>query len=288
MSPSESPTDLKVVGLFSYPVKGCRAVSHADADARVSGLSHDREWMVVDNRQSPARFLSQRECALMATITASASSDGGLFLSSADGDALVVAQPSRNALLKVKVWSHETVALDAGDPASAWFAAKLGMRPEHIRLVQFHPDMRRDCHGRYATDSGAHTLFSDGYPLLVTSTASLVDVNQRMQRSTGDALTMDRFRPNIVLDGLAPWDEDYVDVLTVGEVQIRLVKPCVRCEVTTTDQVSGARISDEPLRTLAKFRNNPDFGGVTFGWNGIVVKPGRISMADRVTAAYRF
>lgn len=288
MNPNESPVDPKIAGLFSYPVKGCRGVTHAYVDLQVSGLSHDREWMVVDTRHSPARFLSQRECALMATITASASSDDGLFLSSADGDTLVVAQPPRDSLIKVKVWSHETVALDAGDRAAAWFAAKLGMRPEHIRLVQFHPDMRRDCHGLYAANSVAHTLFADGYPLLVTSTASLVDLNRRMQQSASDALPMDRFRPNIVLDGLPPWDEDYVDALTVGEIQIRLVKPCVRCEVTTTDQASGARIADEPLRTLAKFRNNPDFGGVTFGWNAIVVKPGRISMADRVTAEYRF
>lgn len=288
MSPIESPVDLKVAGLFSYPVKGCRGVTHTRADLRISGLGHDREWMVVDPRQSPARFLTQREYALMATITASVGDDGSLFLSSSDGDTVDVAQPSRNALIKVKVWSHETIALDAGDRASAWIAAKLDMRPEHVRLVQFHPDMRRDCNRSYAVDTGAHTFFADGYPLLVTSNASLADLNRRIGNSAEQALPMDRFRPNIVLDGLPSWDEDYVDTLAVGTVQIKLVKPCVRCEVTTTDQASGTRISEEPLRTLAKFRSNTDFGGVTFGWNAIVMKPGRISIADRVTAEYRF
>jgi uncharacterized protein YcbX len=92
----------------------------------------------------------------------------------------------------------------------------------------------------------------------------------------------------VVIAGLPAWDEDHINTLRIGEVVLKLAKPCVRCQVTTTDQLSGAQFSDEPLNTLAKFRNNPDLGGVTFGWNAVVLKSGRISMSDRVIAEYRF
>ena len=288
MSTNESPVDLKVAGLFSYPIKGCRGVAHAQADMLASGLRHDREWMVVDTRHSPAKFLSQREMPAMATLTVAVSDDGGLLLSCGDDDVFAVPPPANNALLKVKVWNHETVALDVGEAAAAWFAAKLGMTAAHVRLVRFHPEMRRDCNRLHAGDGGAHTFFADGYPLLVTSVTSLADLNRRMARNADTAMAMNRFRPNVVIDGLPAWDEDHVDTIVIGEVELKLAKPCVRCQVTTTDQLSGARLSDEPLNTLGMFRNNPDFGGVTFGWNAVVIKAGRISMLDQVTAEYRF
>lgn len=287
MSTNESPDDVKVAGLFSYPVKGCRAIAHASADVLASGIRHDREWMVVDTRRSPAIFLSQRECPVMATLTVTVTDSDGLLISHND-DALAVPPPARNALLKVKVWNHETVALDAGDAASDWLNAKLGMARGQLRLVRFHPEMRRDCNRLHAGDSDAHTFFADGYPLLVTSVESLADLNMRMRRDATNAMPMNRFRPNVVIAGLPAWDEDHINTLSIGEVVLKLAKPCVRCQVTTTDQLSGAQLSDEPLNTLAKFRNNPDLGGVTFGWNAIVTQPGRISITDPVTAAYRF
>ncbi len=288
MHDATSPDDVKVAGLFSYPVKGCRALRHDRATVLTSGLRHDREWMLVDTRQSPGQFISQRECPLMATVNVASLDTGGLVLSSDDGDSVAVAAPSSTSLLKVKVWNHETVAQDAGDAAAQWMADKLGLQHSHTRLVRFHPEMRRDCNQLYAGDSGAHTFFADGYPILVTNAASLRDLNARMGRSESTALPMNRFRPNIVLEGLPAWDEDHVDLLSVGDVTLRLVKPCVRCQVTTTDQASGSRLSEEPLNTLARFRNNPDFGGVTFGWNAVVTTGGTIAVGDQVAVEYRF
>lgn len=287
MSANESPDDVKVAGLFSYPVKGCRVIAHASADVLASGIRHDREWMVVDTRRSPAIFLSQRECPVMATLTVTVTDSDGLLISH-NNDALVVPSPARNALLKVKVWNHETVALDAGEAASDWLNATLGMARGQLRLVRFHPEMRRDCNRLHAGDSDAHTFFADGYPLLVTNVESLADLNMRMRRDATNAMPMNRFRPNVVIAGLPAWDEDHINTLSIGEVVLKLAKPCVRCQVTTTDQLSGAQLSDEPLNTLAKFRNNPDLGGVTFGWNAVVLKSGRISVFDRVIAEYRF
>ena len=287
MTAQTSPDDVKVAGLFSYPVKGCRVITHASAEVLASGIRHDREWMVVDTRHSPATFLSQRECPLMATLTVTVTADDGLLIASND-NVLTVPPPARNALLKVKVWNHETVALDAGDAASDWLNVTLGMARGQLRLVRFHPDMRRDCSRLYAGDSDAHTFFADGYPLLVATVASLADLNARMNRDASNAMPMNRFRPNVVVAGLPAWDEDHVETLAIGNVVLKLVKPCVRCQVTTTDQATGARFSDEPLNTLAQFRNNAALGGVTFGWNAVVLKSGRMSLVDPVTAAYRF
>lgn len=289
MQDTTGPDDLKVSGLFSYPIKGCRAVEHDSALVLTSGLRHDREWMLVDTRHSPAQFVSQRECPLMATVRVDAMDDGGIVLSSDCGDTLAVPPLSTaSALIKVRVWSHETIAQDAGDPAARWMADKLALPCSSVRLVRFHPEMRRECNRLYAGESGAHTLFADGYPILVANAESLRDLNARMGRVDGNAMPMNRFRPNIVLEGLPAWDEDHVEVLSVGGVVMRLVKPCVRCQVTTTDQASGSRLSEEPLNTLGRFRNNPDFGGVTFGWNAVVVTGGAVTVGDQVVAEYRF
>jgi len=288
MQAVESPDDVKVSGLFSYPIKGCRVVEHARALVLASGLPHDREWMLVDTRHTPAQFVSQRDCPSMATIGVGSDETGGIVLSSSDGDSLPVPWPSSGVLQKVKVWNHETVAQDAGDVAAQWLAGKLGIADSQLRLVRFHPEMRRECNRLYAGDTGAHTFFADGYPILVTSSSSLSDLNARMERTGSDWLPMNRFRPNIVIDGLPAWDEDHIDTLSAGGVIVKLVKPCVRCQVTTTDQASGSRLSDEPLNTLAKFRNNPEFGGVTFGWNAVVIAEGLIAMGDPVNAEYRF
>ena len=287
MNSVESPDSVTVTGLFSYPVKGGRGIAHATASVLTTGLTNDREWMVVDARSSPAQFITQRQCAAMAILRVDVNDDGGLMLSTDGGDALRVDAPLLNALIKVKVWNHETIALDAGDLAAKWLESRLGLR-HAVRLVRFNRDMRRDCSRLYAGDSGAHTYFADGYPLLITNTASLADLNRRIGGSADSVLPMDRFRPNIVIDGLPAWDEDHVDTLTVGEVVLKLAKPCVRCEVTTADQATGERVSDEPLNTLARFRNNGEFGGVTFGWNAVALMPGKISTGDRVHATYRF
>ena len=287
MQHAQSPDNVTVAGLFSYPIKGCRALSHRTASVVTTGLTHDREWMVVDARSSPAQFVTQRGCAAMATLRVYVNDAGGLTLSTEAGDTLQVEAPSRQSLIKVKVWNHETIALDAGDAAAQWLEARLAL-PHAVRLVRFNREMRRECSPLYAGNSAAHTYFADGYPLLVTNCASLADLNRRIGGVANAPLPMNRFRPNLVIDGLPAWDEDHVSALTVGEVVLKFAKPCVRCEVTTTDQTTGTRPSEEPLNTLAQFRNNHEFGGVTFGWNAVVLTPGTVAAGDHVRVEYRF
>jgi uncharacterized protein YcbX len=113
----------------------------------------------------------------------------------------------------------------------------------------------------------AYSRFADGFALLVISLASLEDLNARLP----EPLPMNRFRPNLVLDGLAPYGEDAVGDLRVGEVRLRRVKPCTRCSITTTDQATGVVDGNEPIRTLRTYRWDAALRGVTFGQNFIVV-----------------
>ena len=125
---------------------------------------------------------------------------------------------------------------------------------------------KRFCNREFTGDSGAHTLFADGYPVLVTNAASLSHLNTQIETP----LPMARFRPNIVLSGLEPYDEDHIAAIHMGDVSLRFVKPCVRCQITTTDQDTG-QVGAEPLATLRGFRMNERLGGVAFGVNAIIV-----------------
>jgi uncharacterized protein YcbX len=128
---------------------------------------------------------------------------------------------------RVRVWNDEVQAYTMGSLAAQWFSDFLGQK---VRLVRFDPEQKRLSSRRWTGAIEAENAFSDGYPLLVTSTASLADLNQRLAAKGVPPVTMERFRPNLVLDGLQPYDEDHLDELTVataeGPVRLKLVKPC--------------------------------------------------------------
>jgi hypothetical protein len=276
--------DARISALNVYPVKGCAGIALESANVAVTGLVTqgvgDREWMIVDGT---GRFVTQREHPRLARIRIAV-----------DGEALAFsvpdAPPLRVALAApaseshdVVVWRSQVRGFDAGDAAAAWLSAWLATG---VRLVRFDRAVERLCNPDYAGDSGAHTFFADGYPVLVIGEDSLAELNERLG---ADAVPMDRFRPNIVLTGLPPFAEDHLDTITAGDVTLKLVKPCVRCQVTTTDQAS-AEVGLEPLRTLAGFRMDERMGGVTFGMNAIVLRGagGTLAAGAPVDVDYRF
>ena len=169
-----------------------------------------------------------------------------------------------------------------GDQAAGWLSEWLGRA---VRLVRFDPRARRLCNPAYAGTSGAHTAFADAYPLLVTSEASLEDLNSRL----AIPLPMNRFRPNLVLSGIEAYDEDHIDEIRIGRSMLKLVKPCTRCRTTTTDQAT-AEVGIEPLPTLAVYRRDDALDGVTFGMNAIVAAGADeiIRVGDRARCALRF
>ncbi len=267
-----------IAALFVYPVKGCRGIALPSARVTERGLEHDREWMVVD---SAGRFVTQRTEPRLASI-ATAITATSLTLTVPGAEPLQVPLDQSGVTGAVTVWRDTVPGIDQGSAAAAWLSARLDGA---YRLVRFDPAARRLCNPAYAGDSGAHTAFADGYPLLVLSEASLNDLNARL----ATPLPIDRFRPNLLLSGVDAYDEDYIDRIVSGDVTLKMVKPCIRCQVTTIDQRTLER-GLEPLHTLAGYRHNALLDGVAFGMNAIVAAGGgeTLTRGSPVAHSYRF
>jgi uncharacterized protein YcbX len=258
-------TAVTVSELHVYPIKGCAGTALTESVALEAGLVHDRGYMVVD--ATSGRFITQRTLPAMALIRPTLTAQG-LRLSRTgqsdlDVDARLAVQTRR-----VTVWRDTLDALDCGDDAAAWISAALGRASQPLRLVKFSPQARRlrVIEGR---DPVAYQ-FADGYPLLVIGQASLDDLNARITGRGLAPVPMNRFRPNVVVSGLEAWEEDHVDTLQFGAVELKLVAPCSRCEVPNVEQSTGESMI-EPMRTLATYRALvSQHGEVCVGMNAIV------------------
>ena len=238
--------------------------------------------MVADRH---GQFTTQREYPRLALIETGVV-DGCVTLAAPDVGTIRLPRALPAKSQEVTVWHSKVRGFDAGDAAARWISAFLGAE---LRIVRFDRSRQRMCNPDYAGDSGAHTMFADGYPLLVIGQGSLDDLNARLAAKGANALPMNRFRPNVVIGGLDPYAEDHLDSVESDGVTLRLVKPCVRCKVTTTDQATG-RVGFEPLPTLSTYRRNDALAGVTFGMNAVVIGgAGRTLAVDSaVNAEYRF
>jgi hypothetical protein len=262
-----------LASLHIYPVKGCRAVDLDQAVVEPWGLAGDRRWLIVD---ADCQFMSQRKHPALARIAIAPGPGAEIAVMSDGYPPLRVAVPDDSAeLLKVTVWRSTVLAAAAGPEAGAWFSAYLG---EPVRLVYLDDPTRRAIDPEYGAD-GDTVSFADGYPLLLTSVDSLDQLNQWLSDAGHQPVPMNRFRPNVVVTGYRPWDEDRWRRIRIGEVFFRVAKPCGRCVVTTTDQTTGERGS-QPLKTLAARRRLRQ--DLVFGQNLIPDSPGRIQAGDPI------
>jgi uncharacterized protein len=242
--------------------------------------------MVVNERDE---FVTQRDFPKMATVWVE-ELDGGIELASERMDEpLFVPLENANTDVprNVKVWASTVLGQAVSPEADDWLTQCLG---PSLRLVYMPDSTERTCSPTHAKN-GEIVSFADGYPFLLTNEASLADLNRRIGdnaiklRGNTAALPMSRFRANIVIKGADAWAEDDWKELQIGEHVFRNVKPCARCQVTTTDQATGEVIGPEPLATLGAFRNSTD--GVLFGVNLTCVdQTGLIRVGDTVKVLY--
>jgi uncharacterized protein YcbX len=272
--------------LLLYPVKGCRGVALRSARLASTGLEFDgigdREWVIVDDH---GEFLSQRELPRMALVE-TALAGSCLRLSAPGMLKLEIPFASEGDVVRIQVWDDEIDAVTQGDVADRWITDFLG-RP--ARLMRFDPLAKRISRRKYTGATEAPYKFADAFALLVTSEASLADLNARLQAKGLAPAGIERFRPNIVLDGVEAFDEDYARTVRVGDAEVELVRPCVRCTVPSVDPALGEQ-GDEPGNTLASYRNNAKAGGITFGVNGIVTQGAgaTLRVGDPAEIALRF
>lgn len=257
-----------------YPVKSCRGIARQTVRLQPTGFEWDRQWMVVDATDS---FITQRTHPKLATIEPALAPDA-LSLSAKGAGTLRVPFELQGPPVTVRVWNDICTAQDQGDEPSEWLSAVLG---DSVRLVRVSSQMDRMANARFAGPDPAPVTFVDGYPILVCNRASLEDLNARMPTP----IPMARFRPNLVLEGPGPFAEDRIAALRIGDVTLRLVKPSIRCIITSTDQQTGER-SINPLPVLKQFRFNRELMGVAFGENAVIAAGvgGTISVGARCAA----
>lgn len=288
MNPTDDPSALTVSSLHLHPVKSCGGIAVNEALVIDTGFEFDRAWMVVDG---DGEFVSQRELPRMALVQPTLRASD-VVLRAPGMLALHLQLDTVEAPTRVRVWDDSVAAYDMGDLAAQWFSDFLGRQ---VRLARFDPEAKRLSSATWSGGIEARNAFSDGFPILVASTASLAELNRRLAAAGQPPVAMNRFRPNIVLDGLAdPHGEDHIDTLTIdspdGEVVLKLVKPCGRCTIPDVDPATaeqGHAITD----TMAAYRAEPRIGGgLAFGQNAVIVSgfEHRLRVGARVRAELAF
>jgi hypothetical protein len=281
--------ELRIASLHLHPIKSCAGWRVEQARLEATGLPNDRRWMVVQPDGNPA---TQRELPRMALIRPSLD-HAMLTLSAPDAGALSLPIEAAGEPCRVRVWSDEVAALDLGHEAARWLSGVLGTP---LRLVRFDDAQTpRLSQARWTGEHRAPNRFADAFPLLVVSSAGLAELNRRLVAQGEAPVGIERFRPNVVLDGLDdPNGEDWIDELRFetpqGPVVLKLVKPCVRCTIPSVDPATGEQghaVGD----ALAAYRADSRMdGGITFGMNALVVEGVgrmlRVGMAGEASLAF--
>ncbi|MDO1581636.1 MOSC domain-containing protein [Rhizobium oryzicola] len=260
---------MRVSALKIYPLKSGRGIPLHEAEIGREGLAGDRRWMITD---PSGRFITQRELPQLATLVAEPQA-ASLRLSMGS-EVLDVAHPAPERRLEVVVWKSTVSAAVCDDATNAIVSKWLG---QDVRLVFFDPQASRTASSEWAGPDSPVT-FADGYQILVTTTGSLAALNADMQKHGEVPVTMDRFRPNIVLDHDEPWAEDGWTAIEIDGLVLSFVKPCSRCIMTTQDQLTGSREGANPMPAMGRIRMSADrrVPGPLFGWNAVPLGTGRI------------
>ena len=301
MPPAELPSSdisARIEQLYIYPVKSCAGIALTESPLCEFGLDLDRAWMVVD---AHGEFVSQREAPRMALIKPQIKMNE-LILRAPGMLALHVNINAVEQPAQVKVWDDVVSAFDMGNVAAQWFTDFLslteaglpGANAARYRMVRFDPDHKRLSSLTWTQGAEALNQFADGFPLLVTSTASLDALNDRLVAAGNTPVTMARFRPNIVLSGVEAHDEDRLAQLQIatetGPVTLALVKPCARCPIPNIDPAT-AQSSPTVGDMLQTYRQDARVEGqITFGMNAITLQgfDAVLRAGQVVTGNFRF
>jgi uncharacterized protein YcbX len=263
---------LQISELYVYPIKSLPGIPLQQARVTERGFEHDRRWMLVDENNL---FISQRTNPEMTQLLVSIESSGLRVTHKTKNDSIAIpfqtAPAQEQDSAAVTIWDDTCTADFVNNEVDEWFSLMLGMK---CRLVYMPENSRRTVDQRYAPED-AITSFADGYPFLIIGQASLDELNNRLS----EPLPMNRFRPNIVFTGGAPFGEDMMAHFVVAGVNFYGVKLCARCVMTTINQDDASK-GKEPLKTLATYRRKEQ--KILFGQNLIHDGQGLITVGDSI------
>ncbi|KAH0622683.1 hypothetical protein JD844_025194 [Phrynosoma platyrhinos] len=275
-----------VSGLFVYPVKSCRGVAVEKAQVTELGLRsgdlRDRCWLVIkeDGHMVTAR---QEPRLVLISIT---NENGYLILSAPEMKDLRIPATlsNKNPVHNCRLFGSDIQGRDCGDEAAQWITAFLKSEP--YRLVHFEPNMTP----RNAKDlielfqPNDKIAYPDCSPVMILSEASLEELNSRLEKK----VQIRNFRPNILVTGCGPHEEDTWDEIVIGDVEMKGALACPRCILTTVDPDTGIMDRKEPLETLKSYRLcEPSKRHIykshpLFGWYFGIDKTGTVQVGDLV------
>jgi uncharacterized protein len=270
--------------LCVYPLKSCQGIDLTQTEVKIKGLVSDREMMLVSGT---GKFITQRQFPQLAKVQVEISGQNiTLKLEDESFPSLTFAPTLTGRRLDVEIWRDRLQAIDQGDEVADWFHQLLNLDPDKVcRLVKESSQYNRILAQKYPSETDIPLSFADNYPVMLTATASLVELNHRIAEihlSQKQAIPMNRFRPNIVVSTGEPFIEDRWSLIQIGEIRFKMAKPCSRCIITTIDQKQGQKNQlKEPLNTLGTFRQLSE-QGVMFGVNMIPQNEGIIRTGDRL------
>lgn len=259
----------KVTGLWIYPVKSCRGISLKEMEIGPTGPAFDRKWMIVDEQN---QFITRRtEPRLAEIITAVQGPFLHLYLNS--NKILINHTEELEKVETVAVWKDSFLA---GIESKDINEAISDFLEKSVKLVRYQKESFRDLHAA-GTEGVKQTMFADSRPILLTNENSLADLNLKLSEPS----LMDRFRANIIVDGLDAYEEDEITEFKIGEISLQNPKLCARCPVVTQDAETGQVVSKETLTTLASYRKR-DGNKVMFGVNLTPSNLGVVRLQDSV------
>ncbi|MEM7593887.1 MAG: MOSC N-terminal beta barrel domain-containing protein [Cyanobacteria bacterium P01_A01_bin.83] len=271
--------------LCVYPLKSAQGIALQQAQVTKKGLLWDRELMLISGS---GKFITQRQFPQLAQVQVAIGSQNIITLSSSNNLISPLSFPSTvNSLsVEVEIWRDRILAIDQGDSVAQWFHQLLNLPSDKVcRLVRQSANQIRLLSKKHPGDEDHPLGFADNSPVMLTASASLTELNQRIMeihQQQRQAIPMNRFRANIVISTTVPFVEDSWSLIQIGEVEFEVTKPCSRCIITTIDQQQGEKNQlKEPLNTLGTFRQLSE-QGVMFGVNMIPQNEGTISIGDRL------
>lgn len=264
------PDNISLTGIRTYPVKSLAGILQESIEVQPQGLKDDRLYMLVDEN---GLFITQRKYPQLALIKVQQVAYGFSFF--VENQLILTIEDSNFQMetLKVKIWNDECVGLVANEKVNQWFSQFLGFP---VKLIKYNHQAPRPIDPLFSQPKDI-VSFADGFPLLVISQASLNDLNSKLELP----VSMNNFRPNIIVNGCDAYAEDNWKQIRIGEVVFDAVKRCSRCVLTTVDPKTGIKSDKgQPLKTLSQYRKED--GGVLFGMNLIPRSKGLIRINDNL------
>jgi uncharacterized protein YcbX len=253
-----------------YPIKSLGGINLPYAQVTRRGFEHDRVFMLVDKK---GKFISQRDFPKMALVK-TLLDESFIHISTPTMSGLKIPLLPSSELNKVEVsvWGTVCFAQHFSLEMDKWFSEYLNTE---CRLVFMPKEYKRSLNSEFKVFEDDHVSFADGYPYLLIGSASLDDLNQRLE----SPVKMNRFRPNLVIKTEIPFIEDTWKKIKIGEVVFQLMKPCARCQITTINQETLAT-TKEPLLTLSKYRLKDK--KILFGQNLIPLNEAKLQIGDKL------